>query len=111
MSKFIAKLNKLKKYTLEDICKIHCEFEIIHPFLDGNGRIGRILMLRMCLLSNVYPFIINHETREEYLSCIKMYRKTKSSGFLVEYCHKLQIIFIQKFNKFLKDIHVTKIMN
>jgi Fic family protein len=111
MNKFIAKLNKLKKYTLEDICNIHCEFEIIHPFLDGNGRIGRILMLRMCLLSNVYPFIINQETREEYLSCIKMYRKTKSSGFLVEHCRKLQIIFIQKFNKFLKDIHVTKIMN
>jgi Fic family protein len=82
---------------LEDICEFHCRFEKIHPFLDGNGRIGRLIMLRQCLQNNITPFIIDNDTRSEYINALKMYHKTNFASFLVEYCKKLQKIFLQKY--------------
>lgn len=50
--------SKLTQVTLEDIIDFHVKFEIIHPFGDGNGRVGRIIMFKECLKNNIMPFII-----------------------------------------------------
>jgi Fic family protein len=97
MVNFINDINYEREMQLEDICEFHCRFEKIHPFLDGNGRIGRLIMLRQCLQNNITPFIIDNDTRGEYINALKMYHKTKFASFLVEYCKKLQKIFSQKY--------------
>ena len=53
--------NNLKEIKLEDIIEFHVRFETIHPFGDGNGRIGRIIMFKECLKNNIIPFIILDE--------------------------------------------------
>ena len=50
--------SKLTQVTLEDIIDFHVKFERIHPFGDGNGRVGRIIMFKECLKNNIMPFII-----------------------------------------------------
>jgi Fic family protein len=71
--------NLLKEYTekegihLKDIITFHHAFELIHPFQDGNGRVGRMMMMRECLRHPITPFIISSERREEYIHGLKMY--------------------------------------
>jgi Fic family protein len=83
--------------SIDDICEFHCRFEKIHPFLDGNGRIGRLIMLRQCILNNVGLFIVNNETRNEYINSLKLYHQTGFSSFLTSYCKKLQVFFKEKY--------------
>ena len=56
--------------TLEDILDFHVRFERIHPFEDGNGRLGRLIMLKECLRHEIDPFIIDDKRRSLYLSGI-----------------------------------------
>lgn len=66
LTKLIYDYNKLEKPTLEDICKFHLEFEKIHPYQDGNGRIGRFIFLKQ-LLENKLPLkYMNGETSDDY---------------------------------------------
>lgn len=63
---------------LSDILSFHHRFELIHPFQDGNGRVGRIIMFRQCLVNDITPFIIPAEMREEYIKGLKVYRDDPS---------------------------------
>src|SRR5690606_9906291 len=58
MKDLIEKYNVLPFVELEDILTFHHDFELIHPFQDGNGRVGRIIMFRECLRNDITPFII-----------------------------------------------------
>lgn len=53
-------------HTLEQIIELHVKFERIHPFQDGNGRVGRLIMLKECLASNVVPFVIADSMKAYY---------------------------------------------
>lgn len=97
MINFINDFNYKRKITIDDVCEFHCRFERIHPFLDGNGRIGRLIMLKQCLMNNVTPFLIDNDTRSEYINSLKLYHQTNFSSFLVEYCKKLQTQFLIKY--------------
>ena len=67
----------IKKPKLEDIIDFHYKFEIIHPFGDGNGRVGRIIMFKECLKNNIMPFIILDEDKPYYMRGLKEYKKDK----------------------------------
>lgn len=60
---------------LMDILSFHHQFQLIHPFQDGNGRVGRIIMFRQCLEHNVTPFIIPADKREEYINGLKLFNE------------------------------------
>lgn len=62
--------NKLDKITLKDIAKFHLEFETIHPFQDGNGRVGRFIMLKQCIENNINPILITEDNAKEYRKAI-----------------------------------------
>ena len=76
--------NALSKAQLDDILNFHVQFERIHPFQDGNGRIGRLLMFWQCLASGVVPFIITENLRLFYYRGINEWGKT--DGFLRDTC-------------------------
>ena len=59
--------NSLPNVSLEDIIEFHVRFEIIHPFGDGNGRVGRMIMFKECLKNNIMPFIILDKDKPFYM--------------------------------------------
>ena len=63
----LKEYNSKKDITINDIIDFHYEFEKIHPFQDGNGRVGRLIMLKECLKHNIVPFIINEELKTVYI--------------------------------------------
>jgi Fic family protein len=68
MNELMGDFNNKNEITLLDILDFHYNFETIHPFQDGNGRVGRMIMFRQCLCHNIAPFIISSERREEYIN-------------------------------------------
>lgn len=60
--------NAKKEKSLEDIIDLHQKFEAIHPFQDGNGRVGRLIMFKECLANGIVPFIITDELKHGYLT-------------------------------------------
>ena len=84
IKELLKKYNLKQKVTVEDIIEFHYEFEKIHPFQDGNGRIGRLIMLKECLKHNIVPMIINEELKFYYYRGLKEYKNVK--GYLVDTC-------------------------
>ena len=62
----LEKYHNTEKITLYDIAKFHAQFENIHPFQDGNGRVGRMIILKQCLDHNIVPVIIRDIHKAEY---------------------------------------------
>ena len=76
--------NAKSKKTLDDILDFHVKFERIHPFQDGNGRVGRLLMFKECLKYNIVPFIIEDNLKLFYYRGLKEWSKER--GYLMDTC-------------------------
>jgi Fic family protein len=83
--------NAIKEKTLDDIINFHVHFEIIHPFQDGNGRVGRLIMFKECLHSGIVPFIISDDMKRFYYRGLKEWYREK--GFLRDTCLAAQDTF------------------
>lgn len=92
--------NSLGKITIEDIIEFHYRFECIHPFQDGNGRVGRIIMFKECLKNNIIPFIILDKYKLFYYRGLKEYKNEK--GYLIDTCLNAQDQYIRLIEYFLK---------
>ena len=84
MQVLLAKYNEKKRKTFEDILDFHVQFERIHPFQDGNGRVGRLILFKECLKYNIVPFIIEDELKLFYYRGLKEWGKEK--GYLTDTC-------------------------
>ena len=84
MQALLAKYNAKKNKTFEDILDFHVQFERIHPFQDGNGRVGRLIMFKECLKYNIVPFIIEDKLKLFYYRCLKEWGK--ENGYLMDTC-------------------------
>ena len=72
----------LKEITLKNIIDFHYKFERIHPFGDGNGRVGRMIMFKECLKNNIMPFIVLDSDKPYYMRGLKKYKEDKM--FLID---------------------------
>lgn len=77
LEELLKEYNSLNTITLENIIDFHYKFESIHPFSDGNGRIGRIIMYKECLKNNIMPFIVLDEDKSYYMRELKEYKNDK----------------------------------
>lgn len=84
MKSLLNAYNQKKEVSFEDILDFHVKFERIHPFQDGNGRIGRLLMFKECLKHNIIPFIITEQTKLYYYRGLKEWNQEK--GYLRDTC-------------------------
>ena len=84
MSKLLADYNAKSNVTFEDIIAFHVTFERIHPFQDGNGRVGRLILFKECLKHNIVPFIIQDDLKLFYYRGLKEWDNEK--GFLLDTC-------------------------
>lgn len=91
MESLIAEYNSNEEKTLEDILDFHVRFERIHPFQDGNGRVGRLVMFKECLKSNIVPFIIEDRLKMFYYRGLKEWNQSK--GYLQDTCLTCQDVF------------------
>lgn len=80
----LKEYNSKSKITFDDILDFHVRFESIHPFQDGNGRVGRLIMFKECLKHNIVPFIITEELKMYYYRGIKNWKTER--GFLRDTC-------------------------
>jgi len=76
--------NAQAEITIEDIIDFHARFEFIHPFQDGNGRVGRLIALKECLRFNVVPFVIEDSKKNYYYRGLSEWRNEK--GWLIDTC-------------------------
>ncbi|WP_318663410.1 Fic family protein [Treponema sp.] len=80
----LKEYNSKSKITFDDILDFHVRFESIHPFQDGNGRVGRLIMFKECLKHNIVPFIITEELKMYYYRGIKKWNDER--GYLRDTC-------------------------
>lgn len=84
MKVLLGEYARKNEITFEDILDFHVKFERIHPFQDGNGRVGRLLMFKECLKHNIVPFIIEDDLKMFYYRGLKEWNREK--GYLMDTC-------------------------
>lgn len=99
MKSLLAEYNAKKQIKFDDLLDFHVRFERVHPFQDGNGRVGRLLLFWQCLQTNIVPFIITEDLRLFYYRGIQNWGKI--NGYLRDTCLTAQDNFkaLLEYNK------------
>ena len=100
IQELLAKYNAIEKKTIEDLIAFHVEFERIHPFQDGNGRVGRLILFKECLKHGIVPFIIEDDIKMFYYRGLNEWNNEK--GYLIDTCLTAQ----DRFKKYLEYFRV-----
>ena len=98
MKALLSGYNAKKGQTLEDIIDLHQQFELIHPFQDGNGRVGRLIMFKECLAYGIVPFIITDDLKWFYYRGLNEWGHI--NGYLIDTCLAAQDNFKTLLNYF-----------
>ncbi|MGM9551713.1 MAG: Fic family protein [Clostridia bacterium] len=103
IKELLKSYNKKNEHSLEEIIDFHYRFETIHPFQDGNGRVGRLIMFKECLKNNIVPFIIDDNLKMFYYRGLSEWNNEK--GYLTDTCLSAQ----DKFKRYLEYFKVPYI--
>jgi Fic family protein len=101
MGKLLAEYGGKADIQIEDIIDFHVRFEKIHPFQDGNGRVGRLIMFKECLMNGIMPFIIDHDHKLFYYRGLKEY--ASEQGYLTDTCLSAQDAYAAQVRYFFPD--------
>lgn len=83
------------------LAEFHARYESIHPFQDGNGRTGRLIIFRECLKNAIVPIVIKDSNRNEYLESLKEYREEKNLARMIKIFKKEQKFYLEKCSYFM----------
>lgn len=103
MKSLLEWYDKISSKTIKDIIEFHVQFERIHPFQDGNGRVGRMIIFRECLYNNIMPFFIEDRNKDFYIRGMKEYQLNNEKGYLIDTCLNSQDNYEKLVNYFLED--------
>ena len=103
IKELLKSYNQKNKHTLKEIIDFHYQFEELHPFQDGNGRVGRLIMFKECLKYNIVPFIIDESLKMFYYRGLSEWNNKK--GYLIDTCLSAQ----DKFKRHLEYFKVPSI--
>ena len=103
MKELLNWYSNISSKTLEDIIEFHVRFEKIHPFQDGNGRVGRMIMFKECLKNNIMPFYIEDRNKDFYIRGLKEYQANREKGYLIDTCLNSQDNYSKLVEYFLED--------
>ncbi len=101
MKELLKEYNQYEEYNMDELLDFHYRFERIHPFQDGNGRVGRLLLLKECLKHNIVPFIIDDDLKLFYYRGLREWKSEK--GYLRDMCLTAQDTFKQYLDYFKID--------
>jgi Fic family protein len=103
INKLNAWYDSLAVVMFEDIVEYHYRFEKIHPFQDGNGRVGRLIMFRECLRNDVVPLIIDDNNKQFYYRGLREFANVK--GYLTDTCRSAQ----DTYNEWIKYFYTEPV--
>ena len=103
MAKLISEYENKQNKDLCDIIDFHVGFERIHPFYDGSGRVGRLIMFKECLRLGIMPFLIADTQKEEYYTGLSEWKKGDRSGRLLDLCVNMQADMCELLKKYEID--------
>lgn len=103
MKELVSSYNQLREYDVSHLMKFHAEFEHIHPFQDGNGRVGRMILFRECLKHDIVPIIIKDELKAEYYHGLHEAQVNGNYTPINEYAKKQQKICREELAPFVRE--------
>ena len=103
MKKLLEWYETLNVITINEIIEFHAKFEKIHPFQDGNGRVGRIIAFKECLKNNIVPFIILDKEKLFYYRGLNQYQINKEKGYLTDTCLNAQDQYVEMVKYYIKS--------
>lgn len=101
IDRLVSEYNKYEP-SLENIVRFHVRFETIHPFPDGNGRVGRAIAFRECLRAGIIPFIVTDASKETYYASLDEFRAGATTP-LISYAEAMQVDFASTIAPMLAD--------
>ena len=101
MQQLLFEYQQKETVNFEDIVEFHYHFEKIHPFQDGNGRVGRLIIFKECLKYNITPFIIDERHKLYYYRGLKEFENER--GYLIDICLSAQDIYIELLKYFTEE--------
>ena len=90
-----------QEINISVLAEFHAKYESIHPFQDGNGRTGRLILFRECLKNGIVPVVVEDANRNEYLEALKEYREEEKLDKLIELFENEQQFFWKKCEYFM----------
>ena len=103
MRELLAWYHGISVKTLSVMAQFHARYEALHPFQDGNGRTGRLILFRECLKADLTPVVIEDKFRGRYIEGLKEYRETGKTGLLEELFKEEQEEYAKKVDYFLGE--------
>ena len=101
MQQLLFEYQQKETVTFEDIVEFHYHFEKIHPFQDGNGRVGRLIIFKECLKYNITPFIVDERHKLYYYRGLKEFENER--GYLLDTCLSAQDMYIELLEYFTEE--------